>query len=303
MGWESLQIASDDVSDDHEIANGDANGTNGTNGTHSDAHDVEKAAPVVPVTKAKPWSGDSSHSSSSSGFGTLATVLLLFAVLFLVGVLSANLYYTIDVDHLVRNRLPASGSSVSSSLATLKCDVAVIGGGPGGVYTAMRLQQSSATLKVCLFEAMTEVGGRLKTRWFDGAPTSQLDLGGMRFYQRHRLVWNMVNQYAMPYYSPVSGPNTYSFLRNTRVTGDMWSKGTAPYFFTPAEQAILNASAGSGPSTLSSPIMQNLGLDKASTATWTNCDWNNWAANAVYGPANAPVWNQGQLPHSPHCQC
>ena len=216
----------------------------------------------------------------------------------------------VDVDQWVRNHLSDSNTSPSPSTTVVNCDVAVIGAGPGGVYTAMRLQQNSRSSKVCLFESESEVGGRLKTRWFDGAPTSALDLGGMRFYQRHRMVYSLVQQYGLSYYSPVYDPLNFDFLRGRVVTPSSWSQGTSPYLFTPSEQAILNATVGSSPSTLAQPILDTLGLNKSSTAAWTSCDWNTWTANTAYGAGDAKVYDQGwwytmqqvtqTLPHNKH---
>ena len=288
MAWESLEVDSADVTADPSTRiDADSTHTSDPDDTHHDTHDPEKAsAAVVPVTRgAKTASWTPRSSSSISG----PLVLACLCGLLVLALLAANLYYSVDVDRLIRNRLPASSLSTST---TVKCDVAVVGGGPGGVYTAMRLQQSSSSLRVCLFEQLQEVGGRLKTRWFDGAPTSPLDLGGMRFYQRHRLVYSMMQTLGLSSYSPAYSPLNYDWLRGRKVTSTSWAQGTAPYFFTPAEQALLNVS-GSTPSTLSQPIMNALGLNKASTATWTACDWNQWEATAVYPPSQALVKDVG----------
>ena len=281
MAWESLEVESDDVIDPSTRTDVEA---------PSDSQDPEKPSPaVLPVTrnsKAVSWTPRPSPSCGASA----GLILGCFCAVLFAALLAADLYYAVDVDQLIRHRLSATPSSAP---APIQCDVAVVGGGPGGVYSAMRLQQSSASLKVCLFEMQSEVGGRLKTRFFDGAPTSPLDLGGMRFYQRHRLVYALMQTYGLTSYTPAYSPLNYDWLRGQRVTSTSWSTGTAPYFFTPAEQAVLNATAGSTPSTLAGPIMNTLGLNRASTAGWTSCDWNNWEANAVYGPSNALVYNQG----------
>ena len=326
MAWESLQIASDDVADDRE---GSANGhSSESTETQAPEKAVSTSLPISAVKKDKGVSWSPAQ-PSLSGLCSVGSILLILCSLFLIAVLSTNLYshtahtawshihltshlmqrylspsalplvslryYVVDVDHWVRNHLTGSSttSTTSSSTATVTCDVSVIGAGPGGVWTAMRLQQNSPSSKVCLFESESEVGGRLKTRWFDGAPTSALDLGGMRFYQRHRMVYSLVQQYALSFYSPVYDPRNFDFLRGRVVTPTSWSQGTSPYLFTASEQAVLNATAGSGPSTLSQPIVNTLGLNKSSTALWTSCDWNIWTANTVYGTGNAKVYDQG----------
>ncbi|CAE7278880.1 unnamed protein product [Symbiodinium natans] len=46
-------------------------------------------------------------------------------------------------------------------LAAAKCTHAIVGGGPGGVYTAWRLATSLPDAEVCLFERSKRLGGRI----------------------------------------------------------------------------------------------------------------------------------------------
>lgn len=52
-------------------------------------------------------------------------------------------------------------SSFVSAADMAKCDVAIVGAGPGGAYVAWRLAHTRANETVCLFEQGTRVGGRV----------------------------------------------------------------------------------------------------------------------------------------------
>src|SRR5262245_10584564 len=84
-------------------------------------------------------------------------------------------------------------------------DVAVVGGGIAGVYTAWRLRQAEPgqlgedlrdladkrpddRLRIGLFEHGTRLGGRLLSLTLPGVPDVPVELGGMRFLNSHRRV-------------------------------------------------------------------------------------------------------------------
>jgi ribulose 1,5-bisphosphate synthetase/thiazole synthase len=52
--------------------------------------------------------------------------------------------------------------SAAAMASPMTCDTAIVGGGPGGIYTAMRLAESSKS-NVCVFEKRRRVGGRILT--------------------------------------------------------------------------------------------------------------------------------------------
>ena len=62
------------------------------------------------------------------------------------------------------------------------CDVAVVGGGPGGIYFAWRLLASGMDKQVCLYERSNRFGGRIYSLREQG-PKSDLvvDLGAYRY--------------------------------------------------------------------------------------------------------------------------
>lgn len=69
-------------------------------------------------------------------------------------------------------------------------EVAVVGAGVAGVVAAYELMKMG--LKPVIFEA-DSIGGRLKTRSFDAAPSVIADLGGMRFPESGRAFYHYVD--------------------------------------------------------------------------------------------------------------
>ena len=64
----------------------------------------------------------------------------------------------------------------------VKCDVAIAGGGPGGIYFAWRLVTSGSKQKICIYERSERYGGRIYSLRKQG-PKSDLvvDLGAYRY--------------------------------------------------------------------------------------------------------------------------
>jgi protoporphyrinogen oxidase len=76
--------------------------------------------------------------------------------------------------------------------AELHYDVAVIGGGVSGVYTAWRLKQEKPELKVAVFEYGDRIGGRLYSYEMPGMPHVKAELGGMRWLTSHQIVVGLI---------------------------------------------------------------------------------------------------------------
>lgn len=71
--------------------------------------------------------------------------------------------------------------AVGSGQAATRCDVAVVGGGPGGIYTALRLANTTSQT-VCLLERAGRFGGRVHTlRGLGPKADLTVDLGAYRF--------------------------------------------------------------------------------------------------------------------------
>ncbi|MDK9763314.1 FAD-dependent oxidoreductase [Vibrio sp. D420a] len=75
-------------------------------------------------------------------------------------------------------------------------DIAIVGGGVSGVYSAWRLQQTYGnTKKIELFEYSNRIGGRLYSRTLPGLPNVVAELGGMRFIpEDHIMVSTLVDE-------------------------------------------------------------------------------------------------------------
>lgn len=78
-------------------------------------------------------------------------------------------------------------------------DIAVVGGGVSGAYSAWRLQEASAKSKIALFEYSDRIGGRLYTITMPGIPHVKAEVGGMRYIPtQHPMVNNLVDHLKIP---------------------------------------------------------------------------------------------------------
>jgi len=59
-------------------------------------------------------------------------------------------------------------------------DVAIVGGGISGVYSAWRLKKADPKRKIVVFEGGNHIGGRLLSVTPPGIPDMVAELGGMR---------------------------------------------------------------------------------------------------------------------------
>ncbi|MFP3248157.1 MAG: NAD(P)-binding protein [Paraburkholderia sp.] len=65
-------------------------------------------------------------------------------------------------------------------MADENIDIAIIGAGVSGVYSAWRLKQADTSSKVVVFEASDRIGGRLLSVRPPDIPNMVAELGGMR---------------------------------------------------------------------------------------------------------------------------
>jgi monoamine oxidase len=82
----------------------------------------------------------------------------------------------------------------------MQLDVAVIGAGCAGAYSAWRLQQDrGARQRIGLFEYSDRVGGRLYTVTLPGLPHVKAEVGGMRYIpSQHAMVAGLVDHLKLP---------------------------------------------------------------------------------------------------------
>src|SRR5262245_33366586 len=78
-------------------------------------------------------------------------------------------------------------------------DVAVIGAGVSGAYSAWRLQQADPRARIALFEYSDRIGGRLYTVTMPGLPHVKAEVGGMRYIpDQHIMVAALVDYLGLP---------------------------------------------------------------------------------------------------------
>ena len=134
-------------------------------------------------------------------------------------------------------------------------DVAIVGGGVSGVYSAMRLMGSKRTensplpqgkLNVCVFEQSNRIGGRLLSLQPPGVPNTRVEVGGMRYTSEHKHVIGLVGLFGLtPVPFPVSKPQNIAYLRNTRLRmQDLDDASKLPYNLMEDESSKTTLSKG-----------------------------------------------------------
>ncbi|HEX2593740.1 MAG TPA: NAD(P)/FAD-dependent oxidoreductase [Rhizomicrobium sp.] len=119
-------------------------------------------------------------------------------------------------------------------------DVAIIGGGVAGCYTAWRLRQAAPGLRVGLFEMSNRIGGRLRSVSFPQAPNLFADVGGMRFLPVQKHVAGLVQQLNLPTRGfPVASPSNRIALRGKSYSYAEAGNGANlfGYNISPADQS------------------------------------------------------------------
>ncbi|XP_052790366.1 aplysianin-A-like [Mya arenaria] len=148
------------------------------------------------------------------------TVPLQFFVFFLL--LNISLIFAVQT---ATGSEPHPGASDSHGYrgrgAERLCDdVAIIGAGISGSYSAWRLRHRN--LKISLYEYSDRIGGRLYTTHFPGTPDINLELGGMRFIpEAHPKANNVIKALGLQIVDFPLGASTRDdtlhYLRNRRV--------------------------------------------------------------------------------------
>src|SRR5687768_13735291 len=112
-----------------------------------------------------------------------------------------------------------SESKAGSAPSSPQYDVAIVGGGVGGIYAGWRLATATpgeaarvrqgagqnGKLKVVVFEGSDRIGGRLlSARPASFSDTTTCEIGGMRYMSSQTLVRSLVeNQLKLPHYEQV----------------------------------------------------------------------------------------------------
>jgi hypothetical protein len=146
-------------------------------------------------------------------------------------------------------------------------DIAIVGGGIGGIYAGWRLMTSPrgaglaanwanarGTLKVALFEGSDRIGGRLLSARSPLMPDTTAEIGGMRYVSpaQKRVKGLVENVLRLPTHrQTVDVDGNIAFLRGRLLRNTALGNPTAlPYWFDPDEAAWLGARKGSNPAML-----------------------------------------------------
>ncbi|KAH9505782.1 hypothetical protein Btru_055803 [Bulinus truncatus] len=122
-------------------------------------------------------------------------------------------------------------------------DVAIVGAGPAGSYSAYRLRHEGKNIEV--FEYSNRVGGRLYTTTLPDAPDVPIDLGGMAFLpETHSRVLRVIKETGLTYKSAPKGIVEYTksipYIKGSH--GDM-SEIKSLYNLTEEEKHINNTAS------------------------------------------------------------
>jgi hypothetical protein len=125
-------------------------------------------------------------------------------------------------------------------------DITIVGAGMAGLYSAWRLLSPAAlqspviqqliddngtgTLRLCFIEGGTQVGGRLDSYTFKepGGVDVTVDMGGMRFQESHKLVWQVVQELKLQTIGFPISKNRLFYLRGTQIWESEITSGPGP---------------------------------------------------------------------------
>ena len=159
-----------------------------------------------------------------------------------------------------------------SDKADLDVDVAVVGAGVGGAYSAWRLKQQYPKKRIALFEYSDRVGGRLYSVPLPGMPNVNAELGGMRYIPDSQdFVRELIDNLGLPNREfPMGAPddpggmNNLMYLRRRLMRArDLTDPAKVPYLMNPTEQ-------GMNPDQLQKYVMESLvpHADKLTQDQW-----------------------------------
>ena len=129
----------------------------------------------------------------------------------------------------------------------LDVDIAVVGAGVAGAYSAWRLKQQYPQKRITLFEYSNRVGGRLYSVPLPGMPHINAELGGMRYIPKSQaFVRELIATLGLPNRDfPMGaaddpgGMNNLVYLRRRLMRAkDLTDPAMVPYLLNPTEQGM-----------------------------------------------------------------
>ncbi|GFO15133.1 amine oxidase [Plakobranchus ocellatus] len=117
-------------------------------------------------------------------------------------------------------------------------DVAIVGGGIGGAYSAYNLRDKS--LKIGVYEYSDRLGGRLYTEHLANVPDQNIELGGMRFIKTahtrlYRLIKDLNLKTEVLLNADSDSYESRVFRRNVSMTSSEYKTGHVPFNLTQEE--------------------------------------------------------------------
>ncbi len=162
-------------------------------------------------------------------------------------------------------------------------DVAIIGGGVGGVYSGMRLLEGpraadsplgQGPLSVTVFEMSNRIGGRLLSLRPPGIPDTRVEVGGMRYTSQHNYVIDLVKKFNLtPVDFPVRDPQNFVYVRGELLrNSDLTDAAKLPYQLKPDESDP--QTLGMGFTALAAiRLLQEMTGENWSAENLGNADW------------------------------
>lgn len=118
-------------------------------------------------------------------------------------------------------------------------DIAVVGGGVSGAYSAWRLQEAQGNSdRIAMFEYSNRIGGRIFTVTMPGLPNVKVEVGGMRYIKdEHPVVTSVIEHlglqtkpFPMGAPAPVGAKNNLYYLRGKHLRlHELADAGKVPY--------------------------------------------------------------------------
>ncbi len=118
------------------------------------------------------------------------------------------------------NLLPTSSLSAKNG-RPLNCEVAIVGGGAGGLHTAFRLGPKLGS-KVCLFEKENELGGRIYDLAYDegNQEAPRIGVGARRIMETQTLLFNLAAELGLQLETPALGTDLIQVRGQTSFSKD-----------------------------------------------------------------------------------
>lgn len=138
-------------------------------------------------------------------------------------------------------------------MAKNKVDIAIVGGGVSGVYSAWKLQKKYPGKKIVVYEGSDHIGGRLLSVVPPGIPDMVAELGGMRILENNqKLIVALIDELnailpqdrqILKYDFPVNEPQNIAYLRGVylRLADFASNPDKVPYKLSYLERGNINS--------------------------------------------------------------